>query len=66
MNTRASRRTGVRNALVAFLIVLCAASALQGCGGGADKNGKKVMLIIGGYTAPREAYGKAVTPVFQK
>ena len=40
--------------------------SLQGCGGGAGKNGNKVTLILGGYTTPREAYGKAIIPAFQK
>src|SRR5205085_3092859 len=34
--------------------------------GGASKNGNKVTLILGGYTTPREAYGKAIIPAFQK
>ena len=39
---------------------------LQGCGGGSGSDGQKVTLILGAYTAPREAYGKAIIPAFQK
>lgn len=37
----------------------------QACGA-PEKGGNKVTLILGGYTAPREAYGKAILPAFQK
>src|SRR6266508_4604606 len=51
---------------VGFLLLALAIS-LQGCGGGAGKNSAgKVTLILGGYTTPREAYGKAIIPAFQK
>ena len=48
------------------LLLLALMISLQGCGGGAGKNGNKVTLILGGYTTPREAYGKAIIPAFQK
>ena len=48
------------------LIVLLITAALQGCGGASVKNGNKVTLTLGGYTTPREAYGKAIIPAFQK
>jgi len=51
----------------AFIVLLSAflAGASQGCGGqGKDK--PNVTLILGAYTTPREAYGKAVIPAFQK
>jgi sulfate/thiosulfate transport system substrate-binding protein len=39
----------------------------QGCGGGSGGgSGGKVTLILGAYTTPREAYGKAIIPAFQK
>ncbi|MEN3334924.1 MAG: sulfate/thiosulfate transport system substrate-binding protein [Blastocatellia bacterium] len=47
------------------LLLLALMISLQGCGG-AGKNGNKVTLILGGYTTPREAYGKAIIPAFQK
>ena len=37
----------------------------QGCGS-SEKDGNKVSLILGAYTTPREAYGKAIIPAFQK
>src|ERR1043165_761381 len=55
-----------RAAYFAGLLLLILMIALQGCGGGAGKNGNKVTLTLGGYTTPREAYGKAVIPAFQK
>src|ERR671926_1904109 len=48
------------------ILLLAMSLTLQGCGGGAGKNGNKVTLILGGYTTPREAYGKAIIPAFQK
>jgi sulfate/thiosulfate-binding protein len=47
------------------IVVLTA--GIQACGGsGAQKNTNKTTLILGGYTTPREAYGKAIIPAFQK
>jgi len=65
MNINARRRTSVLVALAISLIVSVVTIALQGCGG-AGKSGNKVTLILGGYTTPREAYGKGVIPAFQK
>src|SRR5215207_11532738 len=51
------------------LLALLSASALQACGGGGGGTpggGQKVTLMLGGYTTPREAYGKAIIPAFQK
>src|SRR5947209_17822630 len=48
------------------LVLLALTISLQGCGGGTNKNGNRVTLILGGYTTPREAYGKAILPAFQK
>src|SRR4030095_15665264 len=39
---------------------------IQGCGGSSGPGENKVTLVLGGYTTPREAYGKAVLPAFQK
>lgn len=63
INTR--RRTGVFVVMAALLVVSIITITLQGCGG-AGKSGNKVTLILGGYTTPREAYGKGVIPAFQK
>jgi sulfate/thiosulfate transport system substrate-binding protein len=59
-------RRGAAAALA--LLALLSASALQACGGGggAPGDGQKVKLTLAGYTTPREAYGKAVIPAFQK
>ena len=65
MKTNATKRTTVSVAVVSLLTVFMA-DALQGCGGQGGKGGNKVTLILGGYTTPREAYGKAVIPAFQK
>lgn len=63
INTR--KRTGVFFVVAMSLAVSILTIALQGCGGAA-KSGNKVTLILGGYTTPREAYGKGVIPAFQK
>lgn len=66
MNNQTSRQTSKRIALVVGLIGLLMAASLQGCRGQSSNNGNKVTLILGGYTTPREAYGKAIIPAFQK
>src|SRR5262249_12758081 len=38
---------------------------LQGCSSSGKKN-NTVTLTLGGYTTPREAYGKAIIPAFNK
>ena len=48
-----------------FSLTLLFCGSLQGCGGG-TKSGNSVTLILGAYTTPREAYGKAIIPAFQK
>ena len=65
MRIRSEKRATVYLASV-LLLTLFLAATLQGCGGQAGKSGNKVTLILGGYTTPREAYGKAVIPAFQK
>jgi sulfate/thiosulfate transport system substrate-binding protein len=47
------------------LIVLAFGVFDQGCTGGQKSGAGQVTLILGGYTTPREAYGKAVIPAFQ-
>jgi len=38
-----------------------------GCGGGSTENAEnKITLVLAAYTTPREAYGKAIIPGFQK
>jgi sulfate transport system substrate-binding protein len=52
-------------AVGATLALLFVSSAFQGCGS-SDNGGKTLSLILGAYTTPREAYGKAIIPAFQK
>ena len=59
------RRWTVLFLLSVMLTMSVIAATLQGCGG-ARKSGNSITLILGGYTTPREAYGKAVIPAFQK
>jgi len=54
-----------RAPVLAALAILLMVSTLQGCGSSGG-DGTKVTLILGGYTTPREAYGKGVIPAFQK
>jgi sulfate/thiosulfate-binding protein len=60
-----TNRTPGWPAPVAGLLLLLLMIGLQGCGGAGNK-GNRVTLILGGYTTPREAYGKAIIPAFQK
>lgn len=55
-----------RISLIALIISLVVSICFQGCGGGTRSDGQKVSLILGAYTTPREAYGKAIIPAFQK
>jgi len=41
-------------------------AGLQGCGKPSGSPSNKLVLILGGYTTPREAYGKALIPAFEK
>lgn len=66
MQRKRMNRTPGWPAAFAGLLLLTLAVSLQGCGGNAGKSGNKVTLILGGYTTPREAYGKAIIPAFQK
>jgi sulfate transport system substrate-binding protein len=50
-----------------ILFLLVGASLLVGCKGDANASkGKSVKLVLGAYTTPREAYGKAIIPAFQQ
>lgn len=66
MNRKASKPTRVCVILITALTVLFMTTAFQGCGGPSGQGGNKVTLVLGAYTTPREAYGKAVLPAFQK
>ncbi|HWP41999.1 MAG TPA: sulfate ABC transporter substrate-binding protein [Blastocatellia bacterium] len=46
------------------LMALLLPASLQGCG--QSRPDGAVTLILGAYTTPREAYGKAIIPAFQK
>lgn len=53
--------------IAAVMATLLASAFSQGCGRGTGgSNPQKVTLILGAYTTPREAYGKAILPAFQK
>ncbi|HEX6730818.1 MAG TPA: sulfate ABC transporter substrate-binding protein [Pyrinomonadaceae bacterium] len=60
-------RWQIRRATPFILVIsiLCAGLS-QGCGAGHNSSDKKVNLILAAYTTPREAYGKAIIPAFQK
>src|SRR3954468_23068799 len=59
------KRNGRLIARAALAVVAAAMFAAQGCGG-SSSGGQKVTLILGAYTTPRELYGKAIIPAFQK
>src|ERR1041384_4930493 len=61
INARTRRRVLATTALLVVSVVTC---VLEACS--SDNSGNKITLILGGYTTPREAYGKAVIPAFQK
>lgn len=66
MNIEARRRIFTGRSAVAALFSLIIVASLVGCVGSRGLDGSKITLILGGYTTPREAYGKAVIPAFQK
>src|SRR3982751_5188916 len=66
MQRKSAKRTSGWPAAVVGLLLLMLMVSLEGCGGGSSKSGNRVTLILGGYTTPREAYGKAIIPAFQK
>lgn len=56
-------------ARVAIALSLAVLVGVAGCGQKGDTAGAKggtVTLVLGGYTTPRELYGKAIIPAFQK
>jgi sulfate transport system substrate-binding protein len=65
MGEHVRRQAGSR-AAGGLLMALWLAGILQGCGGSASSDGRRVTLILGAYTAPREAYHQAIIPAFQK
>jgi sulfate transport system substrate-binding protein len=48
-----------------MITIICVALS-QGCQSAGRSSDKKVTLILGAYTTPREVYGKAIIPAFQK
>jgi len=66
MITRADKDINKWLAVALALTLLSISVVLQGCSGPPSAPGDKITLTLGGYTTPREAYGKAVIPAFQK
>lgn len=69
MSSRAKQkltRLAFSTSLVAALLLSAFSQGCGGGGGGGGANAQKVTLILGAYTTPREAYGKAIIPAFQK
>jgi sulfate/thiosulfate transport system substrate-binding protein len=66
MQRKIAKPTSGWPAAVVGLLLLMLMVSFEGCGGGSSKSGNRVTLILGGYTTPREAYGKAIIPAFQK
>src|SRR5436190_9256849 len=66
MKLKSQTRNGKNVSLLIALTLLLISAFIQACGGSSNKNGNKVTLILGGYTTPREAYGKAILPAFKK
>jgi sulfate transport system substrate-binding protein len=68
---RRVKRSG-RQRAAGFLAILLTLWVFAGCRkvetkpGAATPSAKPVTLILGAYTTPREAYGKAIIPAFQK
>jgi sulfate/thiosulfate-binding protein len=65
------KRSGRQRAAGLLAVLLALAVFVAGCRreatpGGATASAKSVTLILGAYTTPREAYGKAIIPAFQK
>lgn len=52
--------------IILFLGFAVSAGILSACKNDERVDSKKVKLILGAYTTPREAYGKAIIPAFQK
>lgn len=57
----------LNNRITFFLFLLLGAGLLSACKDDATtSHSKTVKLVLGAYTTPREAYGKAILPAFQK
>ncbi len=57
----------LNNRILFLLCLLLSAGLLSACKDNATANNNKaVTLVLGAYTTPREAYGKAILPAFQK
>jgi sulfate/thiosulfate transport system substrate-binding protein len=57
----------LNNRILFLLCLLLSVGLLSACKDGATAtNDKTVKLVLGAYTTPREAYGKAILPAFQK
>ena len=52
--------------LMQMIVLSTVALILAACGGETRTSDGKKTLILGAYTTPREAYGKAIIPAFQK
>jgi sulfate transport system substrate-binding protein len=65
MSIRANKSISRWLVVTLALSLFSLTALLQGCGNPSGGGGK-VTLILGAYTTPREAYGKAVIPAFQK
>jgi sulfate/thiosulfate-binding protein len=67
MNKGSSHRRSRWAAAALVVAAMIMAAASESCGGGSPGSGAgKVTLILGAYTTPREAYGKAIIPAFKK
>ncbi|MEW6125770.1 MAG: sulfate ABC transporter substrate-binding protein [Acidobacteriota bacterium] len=66
MNLKRSNRLGRSLFFCLVLTLFFSLVFLQGCSSGSNKSANKVTLILGAYTTPREAYGKAILPAFKK
>lgn len=59
----------MRGSIPALLVFMIAAATACNAGSGsnaAEGEGGRVTLILGAYTTPREAYGKAILPAFRE
>jgi len=66
MDIGVSTSIRARWSLLAAVFTTLLAISFQSCSGSRGTDGNTVTLTLGGYTTPREAYGKAVIPAFQK
>ena len=66
MRLRAGVFIRPRVSIFLILALLSASVLLPGCGGTPNRGENKATLTLAAYTTPREAYGKAIIPAFQK